>query len=106
MTHSQSSSFLEDANWDHNSHSNTQDDSIDRFLNDTITINDDPTVDNSQEEQGHFKASDEFIASMKVLQIPNNNASETLVVDMDTKDDLKTTETRFSEKSGVRLFVV
>ena len=43
-------SFMEDANRDYDSHSNTQDDSIDRFLNDTITITDDPTVDDSQEE--------------------------------------------------------
>ena len=43
-------SFMEDANRDYDSHSNTQDDSIDSLLNDTITITDDPTVDNSQEE--------------------------------------------------------
>ena len=43
-------SFMEDANRDYDSHSNTQDDSNDSPLNDTITITDDPTVDNSQEE--------------------------------------------------------
>ena len=41
---------MEDANRDYDSHSNTQDDSNDSPLNDTITITDDPTVDNSQEE--------------------------------------------------------
>ena len=41
---------MEDANSDYDSHSNTQDDSIDSLLNDTNNIIDDPTVDNSQEE--------------------------------------------------------
>ena len=41
---------MEDANRDYNSHSNTQDDSNDSPLNDTITITDDTTVDDSQEE--------------------------------------------------------
>ena len=42
--------FIEDVNRDYNSNRITQDDSIDRLLNNTIIIIDDPTADNAQEE--------------------------------------------------------
>lgn len=43
-------SFMEDANRDYNSNRNTQDNSIDALLNNTITIIDDPIADDFQEE--------------------------------------------------------